>query len=205
LYLAQFTLSILQRDYKSIVREELLQVYRAPESSPSEKSSLLSSSYIKVCCVAGFTLAESTYVHVRALLDERYAMNEMGRLNFAQEGPGCVWRLDFKPALACIQLSNIEFFSPAGRSDFFFFEAVSNRRVGPRATANEDFDTNRINQRGMKLIIAVVRMKLSIARLHFQRKIHNPQSNQYRYINSVMNFRYKKFFDGKTVICRNKM
>lgn len=31
---------------------------------------------------------------------------------------------------------------------------------GQHVTANEDFDTNRINQRGMKLIIAVVCMKL---------------------------------------------
>lgn len=45
-------------------------------------------------------------------------MSEMGRLNFPQKGPACVWKLDFKPALACIRLSNIEF-SSRGANGFF--------------------------------------------------------------------------------------
>lgn len=88
------------------------------------------------------------------------SMNEMGRLNFAQEGPTCVWRLDFKPALTCIRLSNIEF-SSRGAVGFFslFFEAASNR-VSRVVTVSQDFDGNGINQRQMKVIIAIMHYEL---------------------------------------------
>lgn len=56
-------------------------------------------------------------------------MSEMGRLNFPQKGPACVWKLDFKPALACIQLSNIEFSSRGANGIFFSFDAGSHWRV----------------------------------------------------------------------------
>lgn len=83
-------------------------------------------------------------------------MSEMGRLNFAQKGPACVWKLDFKPALACIRLSNIEF-SSRGAAEFF--SSLTQLRIEERArcvTAIQDFDTNDINQWKVKLIIAIV-------------------------------------------------
>lgn len=81
-------------------------------------------------------------------------MSEMDRSNFAQKGPACVRKLDFRPALAYIRLSNIEFFSR--RPDFFSFSFVL--KSAWRVTTRILTQTTLISK--VKLIIAIVCMIL---------------------------------------------
>lgn len=114
-------------------------------ASPSGATTL---AFVVICCTRRFmhkntlcavcrglyTRTERKYDICAYIRSERLSMStmsEMGRLNFSQEGPACVWRLDFKPALACIRLSNIEFSPPQGVQIFFSFFDTANelRRI----------------------------------------------------------------------------
>jgi len=72
----------------------------------------------------------------------------------------CVWKLDFKLALAYIRLSNIEFSSRG--VDFFLLWRRFTLKNARRVTTIQNFDTNDINQWKVKLIITIICMILFV-------------------------------------------
>lgn len=115
---------------------------------------LLSWLYIEIYC-ASRVLYSRKYITKRCALDERYERDDPIEF-WTQEGPVCVWRLDFKPVFACILLSNIEF-SPAEGRTFFFFRNFQPKNVS-RVTADARIQTTLINETWNSLLQPLYRL-----------------------------------------------